>query len=164
MSGSEDDGHGSETVGRRGFLVGSIAAIHSAIGGVVALVAGGATLAPSFTRREESWLVAAPVRGLPSNRPVAVTLRRTRLDGYVQVTDRMVVYLVRTGDEEVRALQSTCTHLGCRTSYDGESRRIVCPCHGGAFDERGEVVAGPPPAPLPALPTRVVEGRVLVQV
>ena len=47
-----------------------------------------------------------------------VTLRVTRQDGYSQVVDRTVVYLVRTGEQDVRAMQSTCTHLGCRTAYD----------------------------------------------
>jgi Rieske Fe-S protein len=75
-----------------------------------------------------------------------------------------VVYLVRTGDQNVRALQSTCTHLGCRTSYDRKSKLILCPCHGGVFDVEGHVVSGPPPAPLPTLSTRIEDGQVLVQV
>ena len=93
-----------------------------------------------------------------------VTLRVTRQDGYSQVVDRTVVYLVRTGEQDVRAMQSTCTHLGCRTAYDRKSKRILCPCHGGVFDSQGNVVDGPPPAPLPTLTTRVENGHVLVQV
>ena len=93
-----------------------------------------------------------------------VTLRITRQDGYSQVVDRTVVYLVRTGEHDVRALHSTCTHLGCRTSYDRRSKRILCPCHGGVFDVQGNVIGGPPPAPLPSLTTRIEDGQVMVQV
>ena len=71
---------------------------------------------------------------------------------------------MRSGDEDVRALHSTCTHLGCRTAWDRRSKRILCPCHGGVFDMTGNVVDGPPPAPLPSLPTRIEDGQVLVQV
>lgn len=134
------------------------------MGAVVAFVLGATTLAPSFSRRDETWLLAAALDALPDNQPVPVTLRVTRQDGYSQVVDRTVVYLVRTGDQDVRALHSTCTHLGCRTSYDRRVKRIVCPCHGGVFDVQGNVVAGPPPEPLPTLTTRIEDGNVMVQV
>ena len=153
-----------DSPGRRSFLVRAIAVIQTTIGATVAFIVGATTLAPSFARRDESWLRAADFDTLPDNLPVPVTLRVTRQDGYSQVVDRTVVYLVRTGDESVRALQSTCTHLGCRTSYDRRSKRIVCPCHGGVFDVQGNVVEGPPPVPLPTLATRIEDGHVMVQV
>ena len=151
-------------MGRRNFLVRAITAIHATMAATVAFILGATTLAPSFTRRDESWLQAAALDALPENQPVPVTLRVTRSDGYSQVVDRTVVYLVRTGEDDVRALHSTCTHLGCRTSYDRKTKRILCPCHGGVFDVNGAVLDGPPPAPLPTLSTRVQDGQVLVQV
>jgi menaquinol-cytochrome c reductase iron-sulfur subunit len=153
-----------QEVGRRSFLVRAIVAIQATMGATVAFVFGGATLAPSFERREGTWLRAASSADLMSGgEPVAVTLRVTRQDGFTQVVDRTLVYLVRDGDQ-VRALSSTCTHLGCRTSYDHASRRILCPCHGGVYDARGNVLEGPPPSPLPALATRIEDGDVFVQV
>jgi Rieske Fe-S protein len=151
-------------IGRRNFLARAITAIHATMAATVAFIIGGATLAPSFTRRDDTWLQAAALDSLPENQPVPVTLRVTRNDGYSQVVDRTVVYLVRTGDQDVRALHSTCTHLGCRTSYDRRTKRILCPCHGGVFDVQGNVLAGPPPVPLATLTTRVEDGHVLVQV
>ena len=151
-------------VGRRNFLVRTITAIQAAIGATVAFVVGATTLGPSFSAPAQSWLRAADLESLPENQPVPVTLRITRPDGYSQVVDRTVVYLVRTGEQDVRAMQSTCTHLGCRTSYDRRSKRILCPCHGGMFDTQGNVIGGPPPAPLPTLTTRVENGQVMVQV
>jgi menaquinol-cytochrome c reductase iron-sulfur subunit len=150
--------------GRRTFLARAIVAIHAAMGATLAFIVGATTLTPSFARRTDTWLRAAPLDSLPDDHPLAVTLRVTRQDGYSQVVDRTVVYLVRTGDDGVRALQSTCTHLGCRTSYDRRSKRILCPCHGGVFDTMGNVLDGPPPAPLPTLTTRIEDGQVLVQV
>jgi menaquinol-cytochrome c reductase iron-sulfur subunit len=149
---------------RRSFLVRAIVAIQATIGATVAFVLGATTLAPSFSRREETWLRAGDLDALPDNQPVPVTLRVSRSDGYSQVVDRTVVYLVRTGEQEVRALQSTCTHLGCRTSYDRKTKRILCPCHGGVFDIQGNVLDGPPPVPLPSLNTRIDNGNVMVQV
>lgn len=73
------------------------------------------------------------------------------------------MYLVRSGDA-VRALDSTCTHLGCRTRFNPDSSRIECPCHGGMYDAAGRVIGGPPPSPLRTLPTRVENDRVFVEV
>ena len=154
----------AQSLGRRSFVVRAIAAIQVAIGATLTFILGATTLTPSFTRREPTWLRAAALDSLPEDQPLAVTLRVTRQDGYLQVVDRTVVYLVRTGEQDVRALHSTCTHLGCRTAYDRKSKRILCPCHGGAFDSQGNVVGGPPPAPLPSLTTRVENGHVMVQV
>jgi Rieske Fe-S protein len=152
------------SMGRRNFFVRAIVAIQATMGATLAFIVGSTTLAPSFTRREPAWLHAAELDALPENQPVPVTLRVTRQDGYSQVVDRTVVYLVRTGEQEVRAMQSTCTHLGCRTAYDRQSKRIKCPCHGGVFDMQGNVVDGPPPAPLPRLTVRVQDGQVQVQI
>jgi quinol---cytochrome c reductase iron-sulfur subunit, bacillus type len=151
-------------LGRRGFLVRAIVAIQGAIGAIVAFILGGAVLAPAFTRREDRWLRAAALNALPDNEPLPVTLRVARQDGFTQVIDRTVVYLVKTGDQQVRAMHSTCTHLGCRTSYDAETQRIICPCHGGVYDVDGQVVAGPPPSPLQRLNARIEGSQVMVQV
>jgi Rieske Fe-S protein len=149
--------------GRRNFFVRIIQGVHAAMGATLAFVLGGAVLAPSFQRREEEWLAAGRLNLLREDEPLAVTLRVSRQDGYAQVVDRKVVYLVRSG-QEVRALESTCTHLGCRTSYDREGKRIVCPCHGGVFAIDGRVIGGPPPTPLRTLATRVDGDQILVQV
>jgi Rieske Fe-S protein len=154
--------HTPGVTGRRGFLVRLITAVHAAIGATLAFVLGGATLAPAFSRREDAWLRAAPLNSLREGEPVPVTLRVARQDGFTQVVERTVVYLVKSGDR-VRAMHSTCTHLGCRTSYDRENKTIVCPCHGGVYDVGGNVIAGPPPSPLPALATRIDNDHVMVQ-
>jgi Rieske Fe-S protein len=150
--------------GRRRFLAGVITAIQAAIGGTLAIIVGGSVLSPSFARRRENWLAAGLLSDLPENEPTPVTVRVARADGYAQIVERQVVFLVRTGDTEVTALSSTCTHLGCRVSWDAQAGDLKCPCHGGVFDRTGKVTAGPPPAPLPRLTTKVDGDQVLVQI
>lgn len=153
-----------ESLGRRSFVVRTIVAIQGLIGATIAFVVGATTLSPSLTRRDEAWLTVTALDPLPENQPVPVTLRVMRQDGYAQIIDRPVVYVVRTGAESVRVLHSRCTHLGCQTSYDRREKKILCPCHGGVFDAHGNVLDGPPPAPLPALDARIENGQVLVRV
>lgn len=148
---------------RRRFLARVIGSIQAAIGGTVAFVVGGAMAAP-FQRHDDNWLAAATLGELIPEEPTPVMLRVTRDDGYTQVVDRRVVFLVKTGDTQVTALSSTCTHLGCRVSWDAEGQVLRCPCHGGTYDRTGAVISGPPPGPLPMLRTRVDGDRVLVEV
>jgi menaquinol-cytochrome c reductase iron-sulfur subunit len=148
---------------RRTFLARVIKSIHGIITAVVGVVAGGAILSPVFGRRQENWLTAAPLVLVPAGQPLPVTLRIARNDGYHQVVERRTVFLIRTGETDVTALDSTCTHLGCRVSWDPEAKLLLCPCHGGVYDTTGAVKAGPPPAPLARLATRVEDGQVQVQ-
>jgi cytochrome b6-f complex iron-sulfur subunit len=60
------------------------------------------------------------------------------------------------------ALYRQCTHLGCVAVWEAQDSRFHCPCHGGVFDEKGEVLAGPPPRPLDLFAVEIVEGEVAV--
>jgi len=157
--------HPVEEPARRQFFARVVKTIQSVIAAVVGVVAGGSILAPGFARREESWLPVGPDLGaLIDNAPTPVTLRVAREDGYNQVVERRVVLLVKTGEGEVTALDPTCTHLGCRVSWDSEAKELRCPCHGGTYDHLGVVKGGPPPAPLPRLTTRVDGNHIFVQI
>jgi len=153
----------TDSSGRRGFLVRLIQGTYAVIGATLAFVVGGAVIAPSFGRREAMWLHAGDADDLSEGTPLPITLRLARPDGPSEVVDRKIVYLVKNGSE-VRALDSTCTHLGCRTRFNSDTMQIECPCHGGVYDVTGKVIAGPPPAPLRAMTTRVDNGKVMVQV
>jgi Rieske Fe-S protein len=148
---------------RRTLLVRFIQSIHALMGATLAFVVGGAVVAPSFTRRRSAWLPAAELSGLEEGTPKPIALRVARSDGATEIIDRRLVYLVRSGGT-VRALDSTCTHLGCRTRFNPDTNRIECPCHGGMYDVTGRVIGGPPPSPLHPLPTRIENDRVFVEV
>ena len=153
----------ADAPGRRGCLVRLIQGTYAVIGATLGFVVGGAVVAPSFGRRQTMWLDAGEAEALEDGTPLPITLRVARPDGPSEVVDRKIVYLVKAGND-VRALDSTCTHLGCRTRFNSETRQIECPCHGGVYDVSGNVVSGPPPAPLRAMTTRIDAGRIMVQV
>lgn len=138
-------------------------AAQAAIAATLAYVLGGTIFGPSFAAHKPRWLNAVALDELAEGAPTPITLRIARQDGYRQVVDRRVVYVSKVGSG-VRALDSTCTHLGCRTRYEADAGQFVCPCHGGAYDLDGQVASGPPPGPLRSLDVRVEDGRVFVQV
>jgi len=56
--------------------------------------------------------------------------------------------IVRTGEREVKAISTVCSHLGCTVYWQKDRKEFYCPCHNGRFDKDGNVVSGPPPRPL----------------
>ncbi|MDA8166054.1 MAG: ubiquinol-cytochrome c reductase iron-sulfur subunit [Desulfobacteraceae bacterium] len=58
------------------------------------------------------------------------------------------------------AVSRTCTHLGCRVSFQEQEKLIVCPCHHSRFTSRGLRVGGPAKKNLPQFPvTAMAEGE-----
>lgn len=47
-----------------------------------------------------------------------------------------------------KAFSLVCTHMACTVIWNSEKKEFYCPCHDGFFDENGNVLSGPPPAPL----------------
>jgi Rieske Fe-S protein len=65
----------------------------------------------------------------------------------------------------VVAYTSICTHTGCDVDdWEPSARLLACQCHSSQFDPRdgARVVDGPAPRPLPALPLKIVDGKLAV--
>ncbi len=130
-------------------VAGGVAIVGAGLTALVGLVA-----APRRREAARRWRRALSMFDLPANRPGAAVLTDRVSDGWYETRTETVVYLDREG-EGYRALLSTCTHLGCRVVWDDGAREYRCPCHGGAYDREGRVVAGPPPRPLDRVAVRV---------
>ena len=62
---------------------------------------------------------------------------------------------IRLPDGRLVGWSAVCTHLACAVLWRADDGQLECPCHDGVFDPAtGEVVAGPPPRPLPAVRLR----------
>lgn len=72
--------------------------------------------------------------------------------------------LARSADGVV-AYSAICPHAGCEVSqWLGASQRLECPCHFSQYDPKNSarVVGGPAPRPLPALPLKIADGKLVV--
>ena len=71
----------------------------------------------------------------------------------------------RAVDGGIVAYSGVCTHTGCDvTDWYDDVRRFKCPCHESEFDPKdgAQVIGGPAPWPLAALPLKVVDGKLAV--
>ncbi|BEP15609.1 hypothetical protein acdb102_39200 [Acidothermaceae bacterium B102] len=70
-------------------------------------------------------------------------------------------YVVQTAPGKYAAFTAICTHAGCTVAYLKKTSQFQCPCHGGLYDAKtGKVLSGPPPAPLPSIAIKNVNGEI----
>jgi nitrite reductase/ring-hydroxylating ferredoxin subunit len=74
----------------------------------------------------------------------------------------LIFYLLRDSEGGYSAFSAVCTHMGCLLNWQASGRRLLCPCHGSAYDATGQVVSGVARHPLPRIQVRVHGGNVEV--
>lgn len=81
----------------------------------------------------------------PSSKVKVGVLDEYPLGTFRKVGDRNLFVFRR--EQGIAAMSAACTHLGC--IVEQREDKFVCPCHGSLFNDRGDVIGGPAPAPLP---------------
>jgi len=67
---------------------------------------------------------------------------------YKQRHGAWLVHGTYDGQQQIYALSTRCTHLGCITIWQDTEQKFACPCHGSGFNKLGENIEGPAPRPL----------------
>jgi cytochrome b6-f complex iron-sulfur subunit len=93
-------------------------------------------------------------------RKVLLRIKKTRVPGGGALIFGQKKIAVIRRNEEIYALDLTCTHLGC--TVNATPKGFVCPCHGSMFTTGGDVVRGPADRPLKRLAVREQGGDVLI--
>jgi len=155
---------------RRNFLTRAMACLLGGITGIVPVLTGLFFFAdPLRSRRKQAegnsddeFLKVASVDELLVGKPRRVVVVNDRTDAwnlYRQDTIG-VVFLLRTADGQVSALNANCPHLGCQVSFKSDDQLYRCPCHDSSFATDGEIANDTSPSPrgLDPLDTEVRDG------
>ena len=168
---NSDRPHGPGTAtDRRGFFKKSLAVALGLLAALAPVTTGLIVAADPLRRKTAAGqairvttLAALPADGRPRRFPVigARTDAWTRFDA----TPVGAVYLLRTGDQAVQALNVVCPHAGCSVEFEPGTGRFVCPCHKSVFALDGRLAdpRSPSPRGLDSLAARVdADGAVWV--
>jgi menaquinol-cytochrome c reductase iron-sulfur subunit len=129
----------------------------------VVLPAVGFSLAPVFEEEEAIWQAVGPLNEFTAETytPKVITLvpgigEAGKSTTYIRLgsTD------LREDPSDVIAISTRCAHAGCPVRFVQAAGNFICPCHGGVYGFRGEVIGGPPVRPLDRFQTRVNAGQV----
>ena len=75
---------------------------------------------------------------------------------------REPVILIKDKENNLHALNATCTHLDCIVQYKKDTNLIWCACHKGIYDLNGKNVSGPPPKPLKEFSIKLIDDEIIV--
>jgi Rieske Fe-S protein len=128
------------------------ATVAGAAVGAVALTACGSDSAPKSGTAQAPIAAGTPLVAL-ADVPVGQAKAAKAPDG----TD---VIVARPSESAAAAFSAVCTHQGCTVAPKGAD--LICPCHGSVFNAlTGEVKQGPANKPLPSVPVKVENGKVV---
>ncbi len=150
-------------VNRRKFMEIGIYSITSAITVVSGVALVRFAVGQSFRKETVKWVEVELDDSGESNAGFSrVVLEYEKKDGWLTTSAKSLAYVKRVKDDEVIAISAACTHLGCIVTWDEEQQIFKCPCHDGRYNPQGQVISGPPPAPLRRHKTKIEDGRILL--
>lgn len=70
--------------------------------------------------------------------------------------------LIRFKEGKWEVFNLTCRHKKCTVEYKTDEHIFLCPCHDGTYNDKGDVVSGPPKQPLLRYKTESRKGQLWV--
>ena len=136
-------------ISRRAFEVMTLVAMPLAYGAAF-LAAVLRFLLPVPSRRLPRLVVDVPASKIASGQVAEV------------VFNGRMIFILHDGSQ-LRALDATCPHFGCRVKWWEKERKFRCPCHAGVFAPSGDRISGPPPKGLREQAMQVgADGRIVL--
>lgn len=142
---------GSNRINRRDF----IKVATGAIGGVITAALGipivGYLIDPALRENKAGApMVIGKLEEIPVGTPFPFSFTITKVNGWERTASSFGGFVIRKSADpkDILILSSRCTHLSCRVNWQEEKKIFVCPCHDANFSAEGQVLGGPPPAPL----------------
>jgi menaquinol-cytochrome c reductase iron-sulfur subunit len=138
-----------------------------AIGGLISLGMGIPAIAyiigPALKRIDsQEWIRLGSASKVELGIPTLFKAKIERQTGWIINETELSVYVLTENGRDFEAMSNICTHLGCRVRWIANQEQFFCPCHNAIFDKDGEVVDGPPPAPLDRYEIKVEEDQIFI--
>lgn len=177
----------AERYPRSKFLEVSTLGLGAVIGGVVTVPALGFAIAPAFLKQGHPTIDIGPLSDYPQGQYIVATFMENPGQGEVS---RRTAYVrnngLLSGQPSFTIISNRCTHLGCPVQpggpiFDAKKKTVksgkaevtlipttpaggfLCPCHGSAFDQEGNRVAGPAARALDRWTFAIVNGRLRLE-
>ena len=137
----------SDSVKRRSFLAGLLAAGSAVVGALLAVPLIRFTLHPVLAATtEKSWSEVGKEDEFHAlDSPVKKLVTIEQRDGWRKTITEKPVYVTKDASGGLIVLSAVCTHLGCTVPWVEAEKKFICPCHAGTFSPEGKLLAGPPP-------------------
>jgi Rieske Fe-S protein len=168
------------------FLESATLGLGAIIGAVVTLPVIGFAVLPAFLKQGSHQIDLGPISDFPEGQFVVATFRR---DPSEQDIANRTAFIrnngLLNGKPSFTCIANRCAHLGCPVQPGGpvfENKKkdlktatgpvtlipalpaagFICPCHGGAYDQEGNRIAGPPVRGLDRYEFSIIHGHLVL--
>jgi len=135
--------------------------------GIIGLILGipliGYILSPAIRKHTKEWISIAKIDRIPNDKPQGVEYSTVEVDGWMKNRVNKIAWIIKESNDSVTVYSPKCTHLGCSVAWNQDENIFKCPCHGGIYDNKGNVIGGPPPRSLFRLDHKLVNGKLLIR-
>lgn len=149
----ESDSQNASSPPRRNFLKQFVTGVIGVVVGIIPGLAGLAVVFDPLKRKSSEpggALLVAKLGSLPAdNVPRRFQVFSDRVDAWNTYKNIPVgaVYLRRSTDNQVSALNAACPHAGCSVAYLKDKEEFRCPCHDSLFEVNGQIANTTSPSP-----------------
>jgi menaquinol-cytochrome c reductase iron-sulfur subunit len=151
------------SVNRRDFVKVVLGFLGTVMGTVIGLPAIGYLISPATkVQKSEAWIPVGNLDSYQVGVPKLFSFTRSKVNGWEKTVNSYGVFVLKKDDGQAEVYSNLCTHLSCRVNWHEDVQEYVCPCHDGHFSKEGDVVSGPPPAPLLKYETRLEDGAIYI--
>jgi len=98
----------------------------------------------------------------PQGQPAKLEFTNVVTDAYLRTETSQEVWVIKHSPTEATVFSPICPHMGCRSNWNAESKKFICPCHGSIFSITGKVEGGPSPRALDTLTYKIENGALYV--
>ncbi|HUK94306.1 MAG TPA: Rieske 2Fe-2S domain-containing protein [Gaiellaceae bacterium] len=177
----------AERFPRNVFLETATIAIGALIGLIVTAPVLAASVLNAFLKQHGHDVDLGPIENFPEGQYMIATFQSDPHTGTIGHRSAFIRYNgPKDGEPSFTCISNRCVHLGCPVqpggpTFDKEQKKVptkhgpvtlvpslpaagfICPCHGGAYDQEGNRIAGPPTHALNRFEFSIVDGRLVLQ-
>ena len=160
----------AEKLPRRSFFKEAAAVVIGGIAVIIPAAAGLFVFLDPLRRKNKNnsnAIRVASLSAVPDNgRPYKFPVIAQRTDAWNKLPEVPIgaVYLRRTGEKTVEALNVVCPHAGCFVDFVSARACFFCPCHNSTFALDGAIndPKSPSPRAMDTLPVEIRGGDIYV--
>ena len=120
-------------------------------------------LGPALEKeKEQGWIPVTLASKVEIGIPTLFKINIQQKAGWITNETEVSFYIFTEDGRDFAAMSNVCTHLGCHVRWVDDQEQFFCPCHNAIFDKAGEVVTGPPPAPLTRFEVKEEDGQLFI--
>lgn len=113
------------------------------------------------TSEAEEWISVGPVDDIPVGEPIKQAVVVSQDVGWGRFNTQQLIWIVKHSRKNLVVYSAICPHQGCTINAADDG--FICPCHGSAWDRRGEKLGGPAPRAMDTLEYRIQDGVLQVK-